>query len=1346
MENSLFHKLSRVLWGIAVIAVVLVALYVSLGRYLMSNIGGYQDDILSQLNARLPFTIEAREVRGDWRTFNPELVFTDLKIVFDDPGIPPVELAEGRFTLDAFHTLNNRQLTGRRVQLRGLSLSGAVDVDGRITIAGFGGGGGGQFRAWFENFLRNVERLELVGNRLDLAFEDGDSRSLSLDLQLDRMGSQRILASTLTTAAGVRIDVAARGVGNPFNLDTYDGDLHARLRLNDIDVLSRFLPDNVPVRASGEGELQLWVSWASGEPEVKLALASESLDLRRAGEAGSAQVPLEALQLTASLQRQRDRWTAFMQDVQIAHQGNAVELPRLQADLRENSLRLRAEAIELAPLNAFLTSLEPVPTGLASVFDTLSPSGRLVSAEFNFESLQAMADNWALEASFEDVAVESWRGAPGVRGAQGFLDLRPGSGWVLLDSAPFSMAFPTVYDSPLVFDDFGARISIDWDKEALQLGSSLVRAAGAEGDVRALFGLTVPFSAQPQGIEMELLVGLSEADPIHRNKYLPYTLNEGLLSWLRQSIGEGDVNTGAFLWRGSLKGKGGAPYRTVQLGFDLANTALTYSPDWPAISRFAGTVLIDDARVSVWADQAQLLDSHVQSLSVETWRDSAKEIQLKAHTVLGGPAADGLTVINGSPIATLTNNAFEAWTLSGDLETTLDLALNLNRPGDNPGVDVRAILADAELGITPINLDLYDVAGTVSYSGTTGLRSDDLRGVLWDRPVSAAIAPAVSGPASSGVNDSRPTAEVDSGQSTPPGAQPVRVSVSGDVHTQALTDWLSLPALELAQGVTPVDITVDIPQGETPKLTATTSLSGVSLDLPLPWRKSAEEQRELQVTLPLTRERLPIELRFEDIQLSLALASGQLEGASLYFGNDNTLRTQDRAASSGLLISGRAPSVDVQSWLDFAEQYFSQGNTPDPNAPEASVPEFPITAKQFFAEDVLLWGRRFTDTSIDLTIADQRWDLAVKNALLEGALAMDYAAESGDVALSYLNLSELSADQDPNSPEASPASTVASDESAPLQLPALSVTVDELRYQGNNLGNLELALRSSGPAIVAEQITGEIAGFALQPQAPGELVWRQGTAGQADSTRVRLPLSFGDIGDSFDQLGYQRILETESGRSEMTLLWPGGPEAFDFDSATGRIELETSEGRFLSASSGTSGALRVVSILNLADIVRRLSLSHTFESGIPFEQLTSQVFLNAGKLEVPSMQVRGAGSGFQFSGVSDLVAGTIDGELVVTLPVANNLPWMAALAAGLPVAAGVFVVSRVFQDQVNRFTSGVYTVEGALDNPTVSFDRIFDNASAASSIVGGSAEDPNSVLANWAPLPGDAMSADPNRP
>ena len=73
---------------------------------------------------------------------------------------------------------------------------------------------------------------------------------------------------------------------------------------------------------------------------------------------------------------------------------------------------------------------------------------------------------------------------------------------------------------------------------------------------------------------------------------------------------------------------------------------------------------------------------------------------------------------------------------------------------------------------------------------------------------------------------------------------------------------------------------------------------------------------------------------------------------------------------------------------------------------------------------------------------------------------------------------------------------------------------------------------------------------------------------------------------------------------------------------------------------------------------------------------------------------------------------TLDGELVVTLPVANNLPWVAALTAGLPVAAGVFVLSKLFENQVNRLTSLVYRTSGSWDNPQVTFDRVFDDSAA----------------------------------
>jgi hypothetical protein len=90
------------------------------------------------------------------------------------------------------------------------------------------------------------------------------------------------------------------------------------------------------------------------------------------------------------------------------------------------------------------------------------------------------------------------------------------------------------------------------------------------------------------------------------------------------------------------------------------------------------------------------------------------------------------------------------------------------------------------------------------------------------------------------------------------------------------------------------------------------------------------------------------------------------------------------------------------------------------------------------------------------------------------------------------------------------------------------------------------------------------------------------------------------------------------------------------------------------------------------------------------------------------MDVEGSSS-FQFSGVSDVENQSLTGELIATLPVASNLPWIAALAAAsLPVAAGVFVVSKVFNSQMNRLSSAVYRVGGTWRDPEVTFDHIFD--------------------------------------
>ena len=45
------------------------------------------------------------------------------------------------------------------------------------------------------------------------------------------------------------------------------------------------------------------------------------------------------------------------------------------------------------------------------------------------------------------------------------------------------------------------------------------------------------------------------------------------------------------------------------------------------------------------------------------------------------------------------------------------------------------------------------------------------------------------------------------------------------------------------------------------------------------------------------------------------------------------------------------------------------------------------------------------------------------------------------------------------------------------------------------------------------------------------------------------------------------------------------------------------------------------------------------------------------------------------------------------------------------MAAGTYLIGKVFEDQMNQLSSGVYAVSGDLEDPQVSFERVFDATS-----------------------------------
>lgn len=1287
LQQSIFHKLSNILWGLAVIAVVLLAIYVSLGRVLSTNLQSWQSEVLAELNSRVPFLIRAQRLAGEWHSFTPEIVFHGLELDLPDSDAVPLQLSGGRIGIDVLKTLSSRSLQFTSLQLDGLELRGELTAEGKFIIPGLSGNSG-ELGEWLREFLLNIEYITLRDNALKLLLPSGERREYSLDLHLARDGSGRQLTADMLSTAGTDIHLVGRGLGNPFLPDDFEGVLYLRLDAGDLAAIEDMLVAEPELWMEGRLDSEAWLSWNRGKADFEIDLDISDLVLRP--REGDWSVPLDALSLQASVQESRNRWTLFTNKLSVSLDDVEASVSRVQVDSWGSSLRLRTSALDLQPFNRLMQKIPSIPETLRSVFSTLAPRGELSALQVSLGDLARPLSEWNVEGNFDRLEVDSWKGAPGITSGTGYFELSEAGGYAVIDSQQFTMDYPTLYSQPLYYDDFYGTLNLSWDEDALLLHSGLITANAVEGTAKALFALNIPFTKTEVGLEMDLMVGLSNTHPIHRVKYIPYTLNPSLLNWLAGAVGEGDVEQAGFVWRGSLKPKA-RDFRTVQLMLNVDNTSLVYHPDWPAVSGLQGIVLLDDTNVSVWAETARLYESEVEHLSAEAWMGANSQMQLAIDGRVAGSADDALRAVNESLLGRLSKNAFAQWTAGGSAETALKLQLNLANKEVPPIIDVKVDFADLDLLVNPGRLPIESINGLLQYHSDAGFNAKKLVGRIWGEPVTLIVGQRSLLGDNEVFEFTRSAVEVD---------------FRSRVDTNDLQRWLELDALALASGKADVQGRVAVVPGEVPLLTVSSTLEGVALDIPQPWTKLEETSEPLELALSLGGEQMILGVALgEELSLKLDITGGGLNAAALGV----SVHPPDLLAGQ-VQVGGVASLVDVEGWIDFAARYLFAEQAasplpPDPDAlPSGLDPAAVLAGKpsalrlvidEAHADRLVLWGSEFDAVNFSLDLDGAGWEVRGSTEWLQGMYRQP-AQGRASLVLDHVDLSQL-ADRDDEAAEAK--------QEAPrlFELPTIDVSVKEVWLEGKVIGDLQMSLESDGPVVRAKDIQGQLAGLQLLPDQPAELTWNQG-----QNSELQAMFHFSDFGDTLDQLGYAPFLETKKGQLELQLTWPGAPQTVSLASLNGALKLDVERGRFLETPAGT-GALQVVEIVNLANVLSSLSLSHMFESGINFHSMDGEVFFHSGTLEVPGLNVEGSSSTFVVSGLSDVASQTLDAELVATLPVANNLPWVAALAAGLPVAAGVFVVSKVFEKQVNRLSSGIYSIKGTWDDPQINFDRIFDD-------------------------------------
>lgn len=1290
-QRWLTRGLNGLIW-LLVAWLLAAAAYVSLGRQLVPVVADYQAELVAKAETLSGRHIELRSLSGEMQGSQPVLTLRGLRVHENaDPDSPVLfDLDDVTARLDVWRSLWLRRPVMDALQIRGLALALSEDEQGQWHLQGLGErtrqvGGLEQALA----ALREHHRITLLDTSVQVSpfgelqwrFEHGEMTLLN------GQGWQR-LDGRLSLPDGERLRWQVSALVPGSNLDAASFGFFLELPASD---WSRWLPADWLERAHLR-QLTLggrfWGNWQ----DARLQLLQGTLVAPEiALQTQTSQPVLNDLFVRFDYRDDGDLQQLAVQDLSM-HLGEDVwPTTNLQGQRQRSSgnWSLALDRLQLDRAALWVTTLAP-DQPVATLLSELAPEGTL--RRLSASGQGAMTDLQPLQfsAALEQVGVQAFHNAPAISGVTGTVSGSPAAGELRVDSQSWSMQLPHLFPQAWEYDRARGALHWRWSHEqGLQLNAPGMAVSGPQGQASAMLDLHLPPKGQMP--TMDLRVALRNSSAEHHQPYLPLrapAFSPALAKWLAASEARGQVPLAIFEYTGSLL-KGATPEeRQIGLYIQLRDGRLHFQPGWPALTELDGDMLLRDGELTVSSRHARLLDSvstEAQARAQLLHRSAPAVLSVESNFT--GPLSDALRLMQDGPLAELTGNPLAGWRGEGSLSGTLGLSIPLQRsaePAVQLEVELNSDVQASRLEIPVLQAPIESASGHLHFSRRDGLSADNLNGRFLGAPVSGSMSPIAS-----------------RGQ---------RLQLKGQHPVEALRQWTLLPPIPagIARGTVGWQAVVDI-RSARQDLTITSNLKGVELTVPTPFGKSAETPRELELQMRLAGGEQNWQVNTDDgLRGLLRVRDGQLSG-DLRYASGPPQSPTGRALS----IQAQVPSLDWESWRSWAAGLSgSNGASPAAKA-DGGVLASLVRQLEVRTDTFTGFGLTLEDTHAIIAREAAHWRVTVDQADVEGRILVpDDPAQPVDIALQRLRLNAV--DEDISQlPVVLPTDQAVQEEQPdplaefrPSTLPPLDVRIDQLSWGGKPIGLARFRLRPDATGARLPELELNLRGLLLK----GSMDWRE----QPAHSVFEGSLEAEDIGQVLQSWGYAPTITSKRFLTNAALNWPGSPAAFKLRRASGTLGIEARDG-MLQSGETSAEALRVFGLLNFNALTRRLRLdfSDLFSKGTAYDTLDGGLYVDNGVLhseqpvvlEGPSVKIQSEGS-------LNLRSNQVDMGMLVTLPVTNNLP-LAALIAGAPQIGGVlFLADKILGDKVARFASVKYKISGDWQQPTVEFDRAFDNKAA----------------------------------
>lgn len=927
-------------------------------------------------------------------------------------------------------------------------------------------------------------------------------------------------------------------------------------------------------------------------------------------------------------------------------------------------------------------------------------AGRLHDVNFDFSGPLLSIDTWDLSASASGVGFKSVGRAPAMNNLSGELNASKDGGKFTFVARDSQFQWSQWYDKPFQinramgefiwgfsddgelmlnlrngeFEDRNARITDLFLSSKVSYRASKINTFGGVFKVDSVDDLTFDggsLVAKPQKNRNQVPLSVdvqAEFEVFDLSQVVTYLPNDKRLrlfqKWAAHGFVSGQVTNGKMRYKGELsKDAFAAGTANLDASADFDKVIIDYAPEqnWPAAKNGKGKATLNNQLLTILPTEISLngdpVTDSVLTISKLFLRDRTLSIKAKTSTSL----VKGVDFLFKGPLIKPENQLTELPIIPSEGSVDIDIAVDIMLD-DIAGTQVKGTANVRNgRGTLPGGVPIEDVSGIVQFTESKVV-ADDIRATFLGGETTAHLIT---------IKEAQPPV--------------MKLVASGVAQTDTLKPWVGEHMLSWFEGAAPWTGSVTIDDGRV-DIVGESDLMGVRVNAPAPLKKTDQEQAPFSLAMTVGGKDVQpsLSIAYKQRMLARFKANEGVQG-SLF---DSTLISigSDSAAplKAGVNFLIEENQVNLDDWLsaiiDLASLETQSEDVVDSSFLDA------MRSISISVKDPVLLGYKTGALNITAVSVDGLyWIGTLDGKNVDGTMQLQPRDDLSHYGfkLDYLNLDEQANRDTPLAPVDYSLS--------PSDFPSASLDIKNFRFDGKNLGHLNLVAKPVGDEWRIEKLSLKHNG--ISTDATGN--WKN-TEAYGSLSKIEFNTTIDQAEDALIDMDFDGFVRKGKGSINGELRWIGAPHEFDYSRLNGRFDAAIKDGELVKVEPGGG---KLLGLLNFNAIARRLvfDFRDVFASGLKFDRMRYAGVLADGEVIFTDAFIFSPAVFVRMEGKLDLGKELVDMEVHISPELGGNIALLSALAN--PAAgAVVFLTQRLFKEEMRSSSFKSYRALGAWED------------------------------------------------